>query len=226
MLLSSGSLEREQIRVHRRRRVATTPASSSQRFAGALRVPSIRPALRSHAVRPRHVRRQHVDGALRDQATTVIRLLQLQGRAARRLRYAEPVASSARPKVVLPMIAAAIIGGGAGHAEDTSGRSGDPRLSSQLTDSQGASVFYELAGRLGGGRRSDSFTVFQRHHRRPCRPRSALPLSAIETRGLPTACVVVRGSFMSSAAVRWQTRCASARSLGAPDTCGRRYRAM
>jgi hypothetical protein len=54
-----------------------------------------------------------------------------------------------RPSVALPIIAGAVILVALLTPEQTGGRSGDPRLSSRSTDSQGASVLYELAGRLG-----------------------------------------------------------------------------
>jgi hypothetical protein len=53
------------------------------------------------------------------------------------------------PRVVLPVIAAAIIVVALLTPEETGGRSGDPRLSTRSTDPQGAAALYELAGRLG-----------------------------------------------------------------------------
>lgn len=54
-----------------------------------------------------------------------------------------------RPSVALPVIAAAVIGVALLTPEDTGGRTGDSRLTSRSTDSQGAAALYELAGRLG-----------------------------------------------------------------------------
>ena len=54
-----------------------------------------------------------------------------------------------RPQVALPVIAAAVIAVALMTPEGTDGRSGDPRLTSRSTGSQGAAAFYELAGRLG-----------------------------------------------------------------------------
>ena len=62
--------------------------------------------------------------------------------AARRSRLVQP-------KVALPVIAAAILVVALLTPEQTSGRSGDARLSSRLTEPQGASALYELAERLG-----------------------------------------------------------------------------
>ena len=54
-----------------------------------------------------------------------------------------------RPRVALPVIAAAVIVVALLTPEDTGGRTGDSRLSSQSTQPQGAAALYELAGRLG-----------------------------------------------------------------------------
>ena len=54
-----------------------------------------------------------------------------------------------RPRVALPIIAGAIIIVALLTPEETGGRSGDPRLSSQSRQPQGASVLYELSARLG-----------------------------------------------------------------------------
>jgi len=54
-----------------------------------------------------------------------------------------------RPRVALPIIAGAVIVVALLTPEQTGGRTGDARLTSQSTESQGASVLYELAGRLG-----------------------------------------------------------------------------
>ena len=54
-----------------------------------------------------------------------------------------------QPKVALPIIAAAIIVVALLTPERIGGRSGDSRLSSRLTEPQGASALYELARRLG-----------------------------------------------------------------------------
>ena len=54
-----------------------------------------------------------------------------------------------RPRVALPVIAAAVIVVALLTPEDTGGRTGDSRLSSHSTQPQGAAALYELAGRLG-----------------------------------------------------------------------------
>lgn len=54
-----------------------------------------------------------------------------------------------QPRVALPVIAAAVIAVALITPEATDGRSGDSRLTSRSTESQGAAVLYELAGRLG-----------------------------------------------------------------------------
>lgn len=54
-----------------------------------------------------------------------------------------------QPRIALPIVAAAVIVVALITPEATGGRSGDPRLSSRSTMSQGASVLYELAARLG-----------------------------------------------------------------------------
>ena len=54
-----------------------------------------------------------------------------------------------RPRVALPIIGAAILIVALLTPEETGGRSGDPRLSSQSTKPMGASVLFELANRLG-----------------------------------------------------------------------------
>ena len=54
-----------------------------------------------------------------------------------------------RPRVALPIIAGAVIVVALLTPEQTGGRTGDARLTSQSTESQGASVLYELAGRIG-----------------------------------------------------------------------------
>jgi len=54
-----------------------------------------------------------------------------------------------RPRVALPIIAGAIIVVALLTPEETGGRSGDSRLSSQSKQPQGASVLYELAAKLG-----------------------------------------------------------------------------
>jgi hypothetical protein len=54
-----------------------------------------------------------------------------------------------RPRVALPIIAGAVIVVALLTPEQTGGRTGDARLTSQSMESQGASVLYELAGRLG-----------------------------------------------------------------------------
>lgn len=54
-----------------------------------------------------------------------------------------------RPRVALPIVAGAIIIVALITPEQSSGRSGDARLSSRSTGPQGAAALYELAGRLG-----------------------------------------------------------------------------
>jgi len=54
-----------------------------------------------------------------------------------------------RPRVALPIIAGAVIVVALLTPEQTGGRTGDARLTSQSMESQGASVLYELAGHLG-----------------------------------------------------------------------------
>ena len=54
-----------------------------------------------------------------------------------------------QPKVALPIIAVAIVVVALLTPEQTAGRSGDSRLSSRITEPQGAAALYELAGRLG-----------------------------------------------------------------------------
>ena len=54
-----------------------------------------------------------------------------------------------RPRVALPIIAGAVIIVALLTPEATGGRTGDARLTSESTESQGASVLYELTGRLG-----------------------------------------------------------------------------
>lgn len=54
-----------------------------------------------------------------------------------------------RPKVALPIIAAAVILVALLTPEQTGGRTGDARLSARSTSPQGAAAFYELAQRLG-----------------------------------------------------------------------------
>ncbi|HUQ82698.1 MAG TPA: DUF4350 domain-containing protein [Gemmatimonadaceae bacterium] len=54
-----------------------------------------------------------------------------------------------RPRVALPVVAAAVIVVALLTPEETGGRSGDDRLTTRSTGSQGASVLYELAHKLG-----------------------------------------------------------------------------
>jgi hypothetical protein len=54
-----------------------------------------------------------------------------------------------RPQVALPVIAAAVIVVALLTPEQTGGRTGDSRLTSNSTEPQGASALYELGGRLG-----------------------------------------------------------------------------
>jgi hypothetical protein len=139
--------------------------------------------------------------------------------APRRSRFAQP-------KVVLPIVAAAILVVALLTPEPTSGRSGDPRLSSRLTSSQGAGVLYELAERLGwrpSQRLADSIplgdTTVVHLVLDP-----ALPLSALETRDLldrvrrGAGLVYVLGGGPLADSLRVRAALGSAGRLVAEDT--------
>jgi len=131
-----------------------------------------------------------------------------------------------RPNVVLPIIAGVIILVALLTPEDTGGRSGDARLSSQLTDSQGASVLYELAGRLGwrtSQRVTDSIPLDDTTAVHAVLD-PALPLSAIETRELldrvrrGAGLVYVLGGGPMADSLRVRSFLGSAGTLVATDT--------
>lgn len=132
-----------------------------------------------------------------------------------------------QPKVALPIIAAAVIIV-ALLTPEQSGRSGDARLSSRLTASQGASALYELAARLGWNasqRLVDSIpsgdTTAVHLVLDP-----ALPLSALETRELldrvrrGAGLVYVLGGGPMADSLRVRSFIGSAGTLVPEDTSG------
>jgi hypothetical protein len=139
--------------------------------------------------------------------------------AARRNRLAQP-------KVVLPIVAAAILVVALLTPEPTSGRSGDSRLSSRLTSSQGAAVLYELAERLGwqpSQRLTDSIPLGDTTAVHLVLD-PALPLSALETRELldrvrrGAGLVYVLGGGPLADSLRVRAALGSAGRLVAEDT--------
>jgi hypothetical protein len=132
----------------------------------------------------------------------------------------------AQPKVVLPIIAAAMIVVALLTPEVTSGRSGDPRLSARLTSSQGAAVLYELAGRLGWRpvqRLTDSIPLGDTASVHLVLD-PVLPLSALETRELldrvrrGAGLVYVLGGGALADSLRVRAGLGSAGRLVAEDT--------
>lgn len=133
-----------------------------------------------------------------------------------------------QPKVALPIIAVAILLVALLTPEETAGRSGDSRLSSRFTESQGASVLYELAGRLGwqpSRRFSDSIppgdTTAVHLVLDP-----VVPLSALETRELldqvrrGAGLVYVLGAGPMADSLKVRSFLGSAGSLVPEDTSG------